>query len=65
MEEEESPEIRTRLINQAIESGGSCPHDGAELEYESMHERDSTYDRNYCPKCGWGYSNIETWNLGR
>lgn len=31
-----------------------CPRCGGEVEVEaSGHERDSTYDVRYCPKCRW------------
>jgi hypothetical protein len=32
---------------------GLCPDCCTELDYYSYHERDSTYDAQFCPKCGW------------
>jgi predicted RNA-binding Zn-ribbon protein involved in translation (DUF1610 family) len=51
---------RDALIAQA-EDTGLCPFDGAEMGYESNHERDSSNDRHVCPKCGWSYGEMETW----
>ena len=30
-----------------------CPECCSELDYYGYHERDSTYDEWFCPKCNW------------
>jgi DNA-directed RNA polymerase subunit RPC12/RpoP len=41
-----------------------CPRCGREVEWgPSQHERDSSYDWRFCPKCQWRLTNMATWDL--
>jgi ssDNA-binding Zn-finger/Zn-ribbon topoisomerase 1 len=62
MSVEAEREQRIKEVKQAYEAG-DCPKCGTELEFEGYHERDSTWDRHYCPKCDWQYTEIETWSI--
>ena len=59
-EDDEDCALRLANVRSAVETG-RCPIDGAELERISNHERDSSYDVNRCPECGWSYVTCEGW----
>lgn len=48
-------------IKQALENGRVCPYCDTEMDTTSEHERDSSNDRTYCPKCKWSFSMMEEW----
>jgi hypothetical protein len=42
----------------------NCPVCGFDnMNYEGKHERDSTYDRMWCPKCEWSCIEMELWQF--
>lgn len=56
-------EGRKAEILKALETD-LCPECGANLLYHGVHDRDSTNDYTYCPKCKWLFTEMETWRLG-
>jgi formamidopyrimidine-DNA glycosylase len=45
------------------QESGRCPVCYTEVEIEGYHERDSTWDKHYCPKCDWYCHEIDLWNM--
>lgn len=45
--------VEEQQLQYYVDSGGHCPVCCTECNYEGYHERDSTWDKHVCPKCGW------------
>lgn len=55
-------EERKTEITKAQETD-CCPKCNTNLIFHSDHERDSSNDYTYCPKCRWRFGEMETWRL--
>ena len=51
---------REEAVKRAMDTH-ECPYCGAEMDCTSEHERDSSNDVHFCPKCRWSYGEMETW----